>query len=255
MLHFSRLSTVGIIITCLLGLVFAMPNFFSRETVDSWPTWMPRKQIPPGLDLQGGAHLLLAMDSAQLRNDWLQGLRDDARRVLITDAKIAASVTIQGNTVVVRPTKPEQGDKALQELRKLQQQIGNPLLGTSANDVEVRKSEDGRIIIQPTPAGVTQRNANAASAAIETINRRINQLGTAESTVVRQGQDRILVQYPGLKDASQLKALIKETARLTFHEVHQTLTAEDAQQGRAPSGWRVVATLPTSWQVPHIALR
>jgi protein-export membrane protein SecD len=239
MLHFSRLSMIAIIATCLLSVLFASPNFFSRETVDSWPTWMPRKQIPPGLDLQGGAHLLLAMDSNQLRNDWLQGLRDDARRVLINDAKIAASVTIQGNSVVVRPTRPEQGEVALRELRKLQQQIGNPLLGTSATDIDVTRGEDGRIVIQPTPAGATQRSANAASAAIETINRRINQLGTAESTVVRQGQDRILVQYPGLKDVSQLKALIKETARLTFHEVHQTLTAEDAQQGRAPAGWRV----------------
>ncbi len=239
MLRFSRFANIAIIATCLLGLLFAMPNFFARETVESWPSWMPRKQIPPGLDLQGGAHLLLAMDSKQLNSDWLQSLRDDARKSLITDAKIAASVTIQGNSVVVRPSRPDQVDAAVKELRKLEQQIGNPILGTSGADIEVRRADGDRIVITPTEVGLTTRTANAASAAIETINRRINQLGTAESTVVRQGRDRILVQYPGLKDASQLKALIKETARLSFHEVHTQLSAEDAQQGRAPAGWKV----------------
>ena len=239
MLQFSRFGNIAIVGVCLLGLLFALPNFFSRETVEAWPSWMPKKRIPPGLDLQGGAHLLLAMDSAQLRRDWLQSLRDDARRVVITDAKIPASVTIQGNSVIVRPSKPEQADQMLREVRKVQQQIGNALLGTSAVDVDITQGDAGQIILAPSAAGISQRMANAASAAIETINRRINQLGTAESTVVRQGTDRILVQYPGLKDVSQLKALIKETARLTFHEVHSQLTAEDAQQGRAPAGWRV----------------
>lgn len=239
MLRFSRFANIAIIATCLLGLLFAMPNFFARETVEAWPSWLPRKQIPPGLDLQGGAHLLLAMDSKQLNSDWLQSLRDDARKSLITDAKIAASVTIQGSSVVVRPSRTDQVDAAMKELRKLEQQIGNPILGTSGSDIEVRRADGDRIVITPTEVGLTTRTANAASAAIETINRRINQLGTAESTVVRQGRDRILVQYPGLKDASQLKALIKETARLTFHEVHTQLSAEDAQQGRTPAGWKV----------------
>jgi len=239
MLQYSRLGNIAIVGVCLLGLLFALPNFFSRETVEAWPSWMPKKQIPPGLDLQGGAHLLLAMDSAQLRRDWLQSLRDDARRVIITEAKIPASVTIQGNSVVVRPSKPEQADQVLREARKVQQNIGNALLGTSAMDVDITQGEGGQIILAPSAAGISHRMANAASAAIETINRRINQLGTAESTVVRQGTDRILVQYPGLKDVSQLKSLIKETARLTFHEVNSQLSAEDAQQGRAPAGWRV----------------
>ncbi len=251
MLQFSRFGNIAIIGACLLGLIFAVPNFFARETVDAWPSWMPKKQIPPGLDLQGGAHLLLAMDSAQLRRDWLQSIRDDARRVVITDGKIPASVTIQGNGVIVRPTRADQVEAALREARKMQQNIGNALLGTSAVDLDITRNDSGQITITPSAAGITQRTANAASAAIETINRRINQLGTAESSVVRQGADRILVQYPGLKDASQLKALIQETARLTFHEVHNQLTAEDAQQGRAPAGWRVFPS-DEAGEPPHL---
>jgi preprotein translocase subunit SecD len=239
MLHFSRWKTIAILATCLLGILFASPNLFSRETVEAWPAWIPRKQIPPGLDLQGGAHLLLAMDSAQLKKDWLGGLREDARRTLVNEAKIAASVTIQGSSVVVRLTKPEDAEKALRELRRLPEQVGNLALGTSAPNIDIRRGEDGSITLTPTEPGINHRISGAASAAIETINRRINALGTAESTVVRQGADRILVQYPGLKDTQQLKDIIGKTAKLAFHEVHATMSVEDAQQGRAPVGWRV----------------
>ncbi|MBS0242066.1 MAG: protein translocase subunit SecD [Proteobacteria bacterium] len=239
MLHFTPWKVAGILLTCLIGFVLALPNAFSRDTVQGWPGWLPHKQMPLGLDLQGGVYLLYTMDSAELKKDWLANLAGDARRTLVTDAKIPASVTQQGGSVVVRVTKPEQVDAALKELRRLVQPIGNALLGSSGNDIDVKRNDDGTITLTPTEAGFIQRQANAASASIETINRRINALGTAESTVVRQGRDRILVQFPGLQDATQLKALVGQTAKLSFHEVNRTLTAEDAQQGRAPPGWRV----------------
>ena len=239
MLHFSPAKMLATLAICLLGALIALPNVFSRDTVQSWPTWLPHKQMPLGLDLQGGAHLLLAMDSNQLRKDWLTSIASDARRSVINEAKIPASVTQSATGVVVRVTKPEQVEAALKELRKLPQPIGNAILGATAQDIDVRKSEDGSIILAPTEAGFIQRQGNTASSAIETINRRINSLGTAESTVVRQGRDRILVQFPGLQDTATLKDLLGRTARLSFHEVHPNLGPEDAQQGRAPAGWRV----------------
>ena len=239
MLHFTPAKMLATIAVCLIGILIALPNLFSRETVQRWPSWLPHKQMPLGLDLQGGAHLLLAMDSTQLKKDWLTSIAGDARRTVITEAKIPASVTQNANNVVVRVTKPEQVDAALKELRKLPQQIGNAILGSTGTDIEVRKADDGTITLAPTDAGFINRQANTASSAIETINRRINNLGTAESTVVRQGRDRILVQFPGLQETSTLKDLLGKTARLSFHEVHQTLGPEDAQQGRAPAGWRI----------------
>lgn len=238
MLHFSPAKILATIAICLAGALVALPNVFSRETVQAWPSWLPHKQMPLGLDLQGGAHLLLAMDSAQLRKDWLTSIAGDARRTLVSEAKIPASVTQTAAGVVVRVTKPEQLDAALKELRKLQQPIGNAILGSTAQDIEVRKAEDGSIVLAPTEAGFIQRQGNTAGSAIETINRRINSLGTAESTVVRQGRDRILVQFPGLQDTATLKELLGRTARLSFHEVHPSLGPEDSQQGRAPAGWR-----------------
>ena len=239
MLHFTRFRVLLIVATCLAGLLVALPNFFSKETVANWPRFLPHWQVPLGLDLRGGAHILLAMDTEELRKDWLQTLRDDARKQM-REAKIGfTGIGIQGNNVQVRLAKPEETDAAVKQLRKLIQPLGSAILGTSGEDIEVRNTEPGVILLNPTDQGLRERVGNAASAAIETVNRRINSMGTAESTVVRQGRDRILVQFPGLEDTKQLKALIGETAKLTFHAVHPQISAAEARQTRVPIGYKI----------------
>ena len=191
MLHFPRWKILTVLATCLAGLLFSMPNLFSKDTVKGWPRYVPHLQMPFGLDLQGGAHLLLAADSEQLKKDWLKKLRLDARKVVVADGKMPASVTIAGNSVQVRMTNPEQADAAIKELRdKVVQPVGNAIVGTTGNDIEVTKAEGGLIVLTPTEQGFIQRQSNAIGASIETINRRINGLGNAEATVVRQGRDR-----------------------------------------------------------------
>ena len=240
MLHFERWKIVLILLTCFLGLLFALPNFLSAETRAKWPGFLPSRAMPLGLDLQGGAHLLLAIDQKDIRHDWLTNLREDARRSL-RDAKIGFSaIGISGDALQVRLVKPEDTDAAYEALRKLVQPIGNQILGTTGDDIEVRRgSEPGVIVIQPTSFGMRERLIHATSASIETINRRVNAMGTAESEVVQQGRDRILVQYPGLSDTQQLKDLIGQTAKLSFHAVHPTVTAEEAQTTRPPVGYRI----------------
>jgi len=240
MLHFERWKIFAIMGTVFVGILFALPNFFSKETVEQWPAFLPKRQMPLGLDLQGGAHLLLALDQKELRTDWLNNLREDARRTL-REAKIGFSaIGVSGDAVQVRLVKPEETDRALTELKKIIQPIGNAILGTSRNDSEVeRGNEPGLILIRPTEFGIQERLSHAAAASIETINRRVNALGTAESTVVQQGRDRVLVQYPGLSDTKQLKELIGKTAKLTFHAVHPTVTAEEAKISRPPAGFRI----------------
>ena len=90
MLNFPRWKQAAILITCLTGLLVVLPNFFSEQTLSRWPSWLPKWQLSLGLDLRGGAHLLYAMETNDVRKDWLDGLRDDARRRL-REAKIAVS--------------------------------------------------------------------------------------------------------------------------------------------------------------------
>lgn len=240
MLNFSRPKIIAILLVCLAGILIALPNFFTKEQLASWPSFIPNKQMPLGLDLQGGAHLLLAMDQDEIKKDWFNNLRDSVRKSL-RDARIGASaVGVQGGQMVVKLVKPEDAETALKDLKKLAQPIGNAILGSAGMDLEVTQGSDpSTILLTPTEQGIRQRIAHAAEASIATLNRRVNALGTTEATVVRQGQDRILIQYPGLQDTGPLKKILGETAKLTFHEVHPSQTAEDAKLTGVPTGYKI----------------
>lgn len=238
-MHFTPFKQAIVWAICLLGLAMIIPTFLSKSTLDTFPSWLPARQLSLGLDLRGGAHLLYSMEANDVRKDWLENLRDDARRRM-REAKIPVSaVGIANNTVQVRLAKPEDADAAVKDLRNLAQQIGNVLTGTTGADLDVRKGDGGVVAIVPTEAGIQQRISNAVSAAIETIRRRVDSMGTTEPVIVRQGASRILIQVPGLQDTAQLKELVGKTARLTFHEVHPSLAAEEAKQTRVPPGYKV----------------
>jgi SecD/SecF fusion protein len=240
MLHFTRAKIIAIIVTCLAGLIFALPNFFSKEQIAQWPSFFPHQQMPLGLDLRGGAHLLLAMDQDEIRKDWLSNLRESARKSL-RDAKIGFSgIGIQGTALQIKLAKPEDKEAALKELRKLVQPIGNAILGQSGSDIAITEDADpATLTIKPTDQGLKERIASAAASSIEVVNRRINNLGTSESTIVRQGTDRILIQFPGLQDTTELKRLLGETAKLSFHDVHPSQSAEDAKLTAVPPGYKI----------------
>jgi SecD/SecF fusion protein len=239
MLNFPRWKQYTIIGICLAGLLVVLPNFLSQQTLNRWPSWLPKWQLSLGLDLRGGAHLLYAMETNDVRKDWLDGLLGDARQRL-RDAKIAvAAAGISGNAVQVRIANAEQADAALKALRQLIQPLGNPLLGASGYDVDVRKDDNGAFIITPTEAGLKQRVGSAVDAAIETVRRRVDAVGTKEPHIVREGEGRILVQVPGLQDTAELERLIGETARLSFHEVHDSVSPAEARAGRVPIGFRI----------------
>jgi len=239
MLNFPRWKQAAIIITCLVGLFMVLPNFLSQQALDKWPHWLPKGQLSLGLDLRGGAHLLYAMELDDVRKDWLDSLRDDARRRL-RDAKIAVSaVGISGQTVQVRLARPEDADAALKALRQMIQPLGNPLMGGSGTDIDVRKEGADTFTIAPTEAGLKHRIGNAVDAAIETVRRRVDAVGTKEPHIVREGEGRILVQVPGLQDTAELERLIGETARLSFHEVHPSVTPAEAKAGRVPVGFKI----------------
>ncbi len=240
MLHFSRAKIIAILLVCLAGLATTIPNFFPKATVESWPDWAPHKQLSLGLDLKGGAHLLLEMDTKELTEKWLQSIRDDARGALRT-ARIVNTAGIRDGSVVVTLDKAEDSAKALEELKKLVQPIGNAILGTSGENLTVEVGAEPTLIrVTPTDQAYKDRLTNAIGAAVEVIRRRIDALGNVEANIVRQGAERILVQVPGFEDTAGLKALIGKTASLTFHDVHPTTSAEEAQATRVPYGYKIV---------------
>lgn len=235
MLHFSRFKMISIALICVMALFAALPNFLPKETVDSWPEFMPQRQISLGLDLRGGAHLLLAMDTDELKTDMLATLREDARNAL-RDAQIGFSaIGIRDNRVLVRLRDTADTEKGLTALRGLSQPISSVFLGSGEQNLTVEQTGDGLIALAYTEPAVRQRTTDAIGAAIETVRRRVDPTGNIEATITRSGADRILVQVPGVQSTEDIKRRIGKAARLSFHEVHPT---EQAGAGVAPQGYR-----------------
>ena len=229
MLYFSPSKIVAVIVACLAALIFASPNFFEKSTVDAWPSWMPKQQLKLGLDLRGGAHLLLTMDTKELRENMLDNLREDVRANL-RDAKIGTVGTgVTKDGVRVRIGRPTDMPAALKALAVLSQPLSNNFItGSNERNLTVTQQGANGIELKLTEAGLKTRVSDAMAGAIETVRRRVDAIGTTEPTIARQGEDRILVQAPSAnketsqEDVDKLKKVLGETAKLSFHEVHPT---------------------------------
>jgi SecD/SecF fusion protein len=241
MLYFSRWKTILIWLVVLAGVVFAAPNLVSTEKLAGLPDWVPKTQMTLGLDLQGGSHILLEIDKKDIVQDWLQATRDDVRRIL-RDARIGyTGLSGSGRTVQVRIRNVDDIEKAKEALQSLTQPISGGLFGTG-NVVEVDRTEpeQGLFRFTLTDQGMAYRVSSALSQSIEVVSRRVNELGTTEPVIQRQGTDRILVQVPGLQDPQRLKDILGQTAKLTFQMVDDSMPVEDAIRNGAPAGSSVL---------------
>lgn len=233
MLYFSRWKAAAILFTALVVCLFAVPNFFPEKTVQSWPKWAQR-HIVLGLDLQGGSHILLEVDANAVRKEKVQALLDDVRRVL-REARIGyTGLTARGDGVEVKLREGADQQLALSKLRELSQPLGGILGTTGQRSVDVADLGGGLIRLTVTEAAMTERIRSSVDQSIQIVERRVNELGTVEPSIQRQGLDRILVQVPGLGDPRRLIDLIGTTAKLTFRLVDQSMSAEQALQTRPP---------------------
>jgi protein-export membrane protein SecD len=239
MLQFERWKIWMIAGICTLGVLFALPNLFDRETVAKWPSFVPHTRVNLGLDLRGGVYLLYEANVSDVKSGMLKSLREDARSNL-RNAKIGyTALGASDEGVRVRLLKPEDSERALTELRKLATTIGGSTFAVGAASTTVTREADGSILLVPTEPAVRARIVNGMSAAIETIRRRVDALGTTEPNIQRQGIDRIVIQVPGFDKPEELIKVIGQTAALAFHEVDRAKTPEEALASGPPPGSQV----------------
>src|SRR4051795_6863488 len=233
MLYFTRWKALAIILTALVVCLFAVPNFFPQERVKTWPVWAQR-HIVLGLDLQGGSYLLLEVDSNYVKKEKLDQVRDEARRVL-REAKIGyTGLSPRADAVEVR-VKETDLQAAIPKLRELSQPLGGLLGSSGQRSLEVSDAGGGLIRLVVPPAAITERIRQSVEQSIQIVERRVNELGTVEPLIQRQGIDRILVQVPGLQDPTRLKELLGKTAKLDFRLVDVSMTPQQAQAAGVPS--------------------
>ena len=225
---------------CAIGLILAVPNgFYSRvegyneaqkafeisgvevENAPSWPSFLPSGLVNLGLDLRGGAHLLAEVEvedvyAARMKSLW-PTLRDTLRTERATIGTIRLQQDGPSDQLRVRISQPDAISQAVAAAKKLSQPVSS-ITGAGARDLEVY-GEDDILVVTLSEAERAATDDRTVKQALEIIRRRIDEVGTREPTIQRQGALRVLIQVPGIGSAAELKELIGTTAQLTFQPV------------------------------------
>ncbi|TLP49089.1 MULTISPECIES: protein translocase subunit SecD [Cohaesibacter] len=236
MLHFAKWKVGLVLITVIVGILFSLPNLFSEKFLkDTMPSWMPSGQLVLGLDLQGGAHILLQVEEEGVIKERLEVLRGDVRSRLREDKIGYRGLAVKDGAVQVRLRELGDLEAARTKLQTLVQPVTSSILsGGGAMETVLDVNENGLFRLSLTEEGITSRVSNAVAQSIEVIRRRVDELGTTEPSIQREGNNRILVQVPGLQDSDRLKKILESTAKLTFRMVDTSMAPENALQTRPP---------------------
>jgi len=215
---------LAIVFIALFGVLLAVPTM-SPKLAPYFPSWI--KPIPLGLDLKGGAQLLLEVDTDTMFAEKSVQLYDDARAALIDrDKGVIRFSNLRNNNGAISFVVRDDDDVSRAKGR---------LKSALGNSVDI--SSDGNTFVLSYSDKQRQEMVDDALArSIEIVRRRIDALGTKEPSIQTQGGKYILIQLPGVDNPERIKELIGQTAKMTFHLVNENVTAEQLASGRAPAG-------------------
>ena len=194
----------------LLAVATAIPNFLPQTLRQTLPDWATGQTVSLGLDLQGGAHLLLAVNREDLARSRLQDLRQSLIAEMQDLGLKPARIEGAGLTLSLP------ADEVL--LQAMKDRVAEGMQPGSPSDVTLQLS-DGILTLTLTEAGLDRAASDAADHSLEVVRHRIDQVGVSEPVISRVGDDRILVQMPGVEDPAHLRALLGSTAKMTFQMV------------------------------------
>ena len=255
MLQIEAWKRVVIWAVCAVGLFLAMPNAFytnvekhndaaqaielGADTPDNqadlglWPPWLPSSLVNLGLDLRGGAHLLAEVQLSDVYASRMEAMWPEIRDALRPERATIGTIRLQPgpeDELRIRISEPAGMQRALAVVRDLAQPV-QTLTGVGSTDIEVRANGEDMIVVTLSEAERLASDERTLLQSLEIVRRRIDEVGTREPTIQRQGADRILIQVPGIGSASELKAIIGTTAQLTFNPVVNFTTDGDAVPG------------------------
>jgi preprotein translocase subunit SecD len=224
MLYFSRWLVAVIIAACALGVLLALPNAFSERALSGLPKWLPHQQLNLGLDLRGGSYLLLEVDMSAVVKERLGNVVDSMRAELRTAHIGYTGLEATLTEVKLTLTDPKDSERVRVAARKIDA------------DTDTSIDPEGHVSIKFNSVALETRRRLAVEQSIEIVRRRIDESGTKEPQIQREGEDRILVQLPGVGNPEHIKELLGRTAKMTFQLVDENVNPEDAARGRIPPG-------------------
>ncbi len=256
MLHAPLWKKILVWAIVAVGFLLAMPNLFyaqvearndaadvstkagfvtteQQEALDGWPSFLPSGLVNLGLDLRGGAHLLAEVQVSDVYKARMDGLWPEVRDALRDKRAEVGSIRRQpapeAGTLRVELSNPAGMAAAVEAVKALASPV-TTLSGAGQSDLEV--SADGAtLVVRLSDAERAATDQRTLQQSLEIIRTRVDQAGTREPTIQREGADRILIQVPGIGSAAELKALIGTTAKLTFNPVVRRGSAEDKNPG------------------------
>lgn len=228
MLQFETWKKAIVLLLVAIGILYALPNLFSRGDDKGGPAFIPGQAINLGLDLQGGSHLLLQADLNAVIAERMVGVQENLR------------LAFRAEKIRFRNLKAEKDSVSFALRDAADDSVVNTRMETILRDLgsDFDAVQSGQsTTIRFNEAGLQNLANQTVEQAIEIIRRRLDPDGTKEPVIQRQGKDRILVQLPGVDDPERIKRLIGRTARLTFQLVEMRSTAQEARSsGRVPPG-------------------
>lgn len=226
MLKFPLYKTIIIFIVCFLSIYFSLPTILNA---DHKIPFLPEKKINLGLDLQGGSYLLLEVNFNEYLRDQLDGLRNEIRSTFRTKTvgteriQYSGGLVVKDNKVTFTLNNPKIADEVVSILKGLSHEFD---VNSNGAEISVAYSE----------SYLKKMERTLLEQSIEIVRRRVDETGTREPDIQRQGDNRILLQVPGLQDPEHLKGLLGKTAKLTFHLLDDTMPYPDMGKGAVPPG-------------------
>ena len=241
MLFFSKWKITLILGALLLGFFFALPNALPSETRAKMPG-MFQRTINLGLDLQGGAHMLLEVDLTSVIEQALENEKETIRQEFREADRLRTEtirVDNENDAVIVRLRDAADSDRAFALLKEMSKPVDPQSLSQDKTTrVEKLGEKDFRVTI--TDANIADIQKRTISQSMNVLRRRIDPQGTTEMTIAPEGDDRILLQIPGAKNVDDIKSVINKTANLSFNMVRKESNSEAAMRlaldGKVPPG-------------------
>jgi preprotein translocase subunit SecD len=215
MIRFARWKIIVIFAVVAAGFLFAVPNLMTKSQRAALPSWLPNKAMNLGLDLRGGSHLLLEVDLKSVFRERLsnlvQSMRVELRKERIPYRNIGIAADVASVTIIDPDKTGPGGATNIERARRI--------LRAVEQGIEVESQSGGKLVVRYSEQARREKLDQALVQSIEIVRRRVDEFGTSEPTIQRQGDDRILVQLPGVDDPERVKRLIGRTAKMTFHLV------------------------------------
>jgi protein-export membrane protein SecD len=236
MLQISNWSRIVTGLILILGIAFALPNALPNWVIDKIPPYLPHGTVALGLDLQGGSQILLEVDFDQIQKDKIESLTGEIRVGLRKAHILYKFQTAASDSAGVQILDASRYNDAKTILDGLNQSVMNSLLAVGARQYDLTEPGNNTLIMKMTEAYKTNTHTQVMDQEVEVVRKRIDFLGTREPTIERQGDDRVLVQMPGVRDPKHVIDILTKTARMTFQMVDESASVEEAKKGIVPIG-------------------